>query len=77
MLIWGAGLVALGVLLGAARRWLAVPVLVALPAGVACLVIGLVGGDEISVRWAALPVAAASLVLALALVDGVRSSGRR
>lgn len=74
MLIWGAGLVGLGVLLGIARRWLAAPVLIALPAGVACVVIGLVGGDEVSIRWAALPVAAASLVLALALVDGVRRS---
>ncbi len=74
MLIWGAGLVGLGVLLGVARRWLAAPVLVALPAGLACVVIGTLGDDEISVRWAALPVAAVSLVLALALIDWVREA---
>ena len=72
MLIWGAGLMGLGVLLGVARRWLAAPVLIALPAGLACIVIGALEGDEISVRWAALPVAAASVVLALALIDWVR-----
>ncbi len=72
MLIWGAGLVGLGVLLGVARRWLAAPVLIALPAGLACIAIGLVGGDEVSVQWAALPVAAGSVVLALALIDWVR-----
>ena len=74
MLIWGAGLVGLCVLLGVARRWLAAPVLVALPAGLACVVIGTLGDDEISVRWAALPVAAVSLVLALALIDWVREA---
>ena len=74
MLIWGAGLVGLGVLLGVARRWLAAPVLVALPAGLACVVIGTLGDDKISVRWAALPVAAVSLVLALALIDWVREA---
>ena len=72
MLIWGAGLVGLGVLLGLARRWLAAPVLIAIPAGLASVVIGVLEGDEISGRWAALPVAAASLVLALALIDWVR-----
>lgn len=74
MLIWGAGLMGLGVLLGVARRWLAAPVLIALPAGLACVVIGVLEGDEISVRWAALPVAAASLVLALALIDWGRGA---
>ena len=74
MLIWGGGLLGLGALLGLARRWLAAPVLVALPAGIACVVIGLVGDDEISIRWAVLPVAAASLVLALALINWVRGA---
>ncbi len=76
MIIWGAGLLGLGVLLGLARRWVAAPVLVALPAGIACLAIGVAGGDEISLQWAALPVAVASLVGALALVDWVRGAGR-
>lgn len=74
MLIWGGGLMGLGVLLGLARRWLAAPVLIAIPAGLASVVIGVLEGDEISVRWAALPVAAASLVLALALLDWVRGA---
>lgn len=74
MLIWGGGLMGLGVLLGLARRWLAAPVLIAIPAGLASVVIGVLEGDDISVRWAALPVAAASLVLALALLDWVRGA---
>lgn len=74
MLIWGAGLVGLGILLGLARRWVAAPVLVAIPSGLACVAIGVVGGDEITLQWAALPVAAASLVGALALVDWVRGA---
>ena len=74
MLIWGGGLMSLGILLGVARRWLTAPVLIAIPAGLACVVIGVIEGDEISVRWAALPVAAASVVLALALIDWVRGA---
>lgn len=74
MLIWGGGLMGLGLLLGLARRWLSASVVIALLAGLACLVIGVLGGDEVSVRWAALPVAAASLVLAVALLDWVRGA---
>ncbi|GAA1723499.1 hypothetical protein [Aeromicrobium alkaliterrae] len=76
MLIWGAGLVGLGILLGLALRWLSVPVLVAVPAGIGCIVVGVLGrqdGDDLSVRWAALPVAAIAIVLASALVAWVRA----
>ena len=76
MLIWGAGLVGLGIMLGLALRWRSVPVLVAIPAGAACLAIGVVGrqgDDDLTVRWAALPVAALALVLASALVGWVRA----
>ena len=79
MLIWGAGLLGLGALMGLAQRWLSAPVLVAIPAGVACIAVGVVGrmaDDDISVRWAALPVAAASVVLSAALISWVRGSGR-
>ncbi len=75
MLIWGAGLVGIGVLLGLAHRWLSLEVVVAVLAGAGCLAIGVMGrmeGDDLSVRWAALPVAAGSVVLAVALVGWVR-----
>lgn len=78
MLIWGGGLVAVGILLIVIGfRWRSIGVLAAVTGGLACLSVGAVeiaiGDDDVPQRWAALPAAAIGIVVVAVLVAWVKN----
>ncbi len=80
MLIWGAGLVGLAVLVLATRGWRSLATPTALLGGLASIAVGVVGlraDDDLSVRWALLPLGFAVVTLALVTIDLVRARRAR